>query len=112
LIGLFGSLPILLSVKQRTFYLVPSLPYFVLAIATLIYPYYIAITNNWKIGSKSIKYFKISASAIVLILCVYLGSKVGQIGRSHNLINTMNYFKTKFPVGQMIGICPENDYDY
>lgn len=111
LVGLCASLPIIMSVKQRTFYLVPSLPYFVLAIATIVYPYYDGITEKWQVG-KGLKYFRITAVTLSLALCAYLGTKVGQVGRDHQLISNIKYIKTQFPEGQMLGICPQANNDY
>lgn len=112
LIGLCASLPILLSVKQRTFYLVSSLPYFVFALSLLVYPYYTGITEKWPTGNKGMKYFRTVATVISAGLCVYLGSKIGQPGRDHQLISNMKYISTQFPKGQLLGICPESDKDY
>jgi len=112
LLGVCASLPIMMSVKQRTFYLIPSLPYYVMAIALLAYPYYLAITERYKGGANSLRYFKISAAVVSLALCVYLGTKVGQIGRDGELIKNMNYLASKFPKGQVFGICAEADKDY
>ncbi len=112
LIGLCASLPILLSVKQRTFYLVPSLPYFVFALSLVVYPYYTGITERWPAGNKGIKYFRMVVVVISAGLCVYLGSKIGQPGRDHQLISNMKYIRTQFPKGQLLGICPESDKDY
>lgn len=112
LIGVAASAPIMLSVKQRSFYLIPSLPFYVLALTTLLYPYYYAITERLSVGNKGIKYFKISASVIAVGLCVYLGSKVGQVGRDHQLISNMKYLQQQFPKGQVFGICAEGDKDY
>lgn len=112
LIGVAASLPIMLSVKQRSFYLIPSLPFYVLALSTLLYPYYHVLTERLSVGNNGIKYFKISASVIAVGLCVYLGSKVGQVGRDHQLISNMKYLQQQFPKGQVLGICAEGDKDY
>lgn len=112
LIGLCASLPILLSVKQRTFYLVPSLPYFVMAVGMVAYPYYYSVTEKWPVGRSGYKYFRMVATVAVAALVVYLGSKVGQVGRDHYLIDNMKYIGSKFPKGKVVGICPEHDKDY
>lgn len=112
LIGLCASLPMILSVKQRTFYLVPSLPYFVLAIATLAYPYYQALTDKWRIGIKSIRSFKVITASLAILLCVYLGSKFGQIGRNHEIIANMHQIEEHYPKGTVLGICPGQAVDY
>ena len=39
LIGLSASLPLLITLKQRTFYLVPSIPFFILALNCFVIPF-------------------------------------------------------------------------
>ncbi|HEY9176261.1 MAG TPA: glycosyltransferase family 39 protein [Flavipsychrobacter sp.] len=112
LVGIAASLPMMLSVKQRTFYLVPSLPYYIMALCVVLYPFYIALTNRLGVGEKRLKYFKMSAAVISLGLCVYLGSKVGQPGRDHEMIANMKYIGAHMPKGEKIGICSEMDKDY
>lgn len=112
LVGVAASLPIMLSVKQRTFYLVPSLPFYVLALTVFIYPYFAAITERLKVSDKGLKYFSISAVVAIAGLCIYLGSKVGQIGRDKELITNMHYLAEKFPSEQVFGICSEAEKDY
>ncbi|MCB9046183.1 MAG: glycosyltransferase family 39 protein [Chitinophagales bacterium] len=112
LIGLAASTPIMMSVKQRTFYLVPSLPYYVLAVAAIAYPYFLVITNRFKAGQKGLRIFRLSAIIVSLGLCIYLGSKVGQVGRDHEMISNMHYLAEKFPKGEVLGICAEAEKDY
>lgn len=112
IIGIVASLPMLLSVKQRTFYLVPSLPFYVLSVSVLIYPIYISLTDKWKVGAKGVRYFKMISAVIIAGLCIYLGSKFGQVGRNHELIYSMKYIGTQFPKRQTFGICAEADKDY
>lgn len=112
LVGISASLPMMLSVKQRTFYLVPALPFYIMALCIVLYPYYIALTNRLAVGDKGLKYFRISAIAISIGLCAYLGSKIGQPGRDHELLANMKYIGQHIPKGEAIGICAEMDKDY
>lgn len=112
LMGICGSLPIMLSVKQRTFYLLPALPFYVLAIALLIYPWFVSVTNKPRMKTAAFRRFNITAIIVGLALLVYLGTKVGQVGRDHELIANMKYLGTQFPPGQTFGICAEANEDY
>lgn len=111
LVGIAASLPMMSSVKQRTFYLIPSLPFYVLALATLALPYYHAITNKMAIGN-GIRYFKMASIIACIGLSIYLGSKFGQVGRNHELIETMKYMNTQLPTDQEVSICDESRKDY
>lgn len=112
LVGISASLPMMLSVKQRTFYLVPSLPFYIMALCAVLYPYYIALTNKWQMGNKALNYFKMAAIIIALGLCGYLGTKVEQPGRDHELLADIKYIGQQIPRGEAIGICAEADKDY
>ena len=112
LIGLSASLPMMMSIKQRSFYLIPSLPYFTIAASVLITPYFIDLTDKLAISGKSLKRFNIVAICIVPVLCFYLFSKIGQVGRDHQLISNVKFLQTQFPKGQVFGICQAADKDY
>lgn len=112
LIGLSASLPLMLSVKQRTFYLIPSLPYFVIAISIIAYPTYKTIAERFNTSQKALRSFAIISGIIALGLFSYLATKVGDIGRDKELITNIQSLQNKFPQGQVFGICPEMDFDY
>lgn len=112
LVGISASLPMMLSVKQRTFYLVPSLPFYIMALCIVLYPYYIALTNRLPVGDKSFRYFKTIAVVASLSLCLYLGSKIGQPGRDHELLADIKYIAQHVPRGEAVGICSEARNDY
>ncbi len=112
LVAVSASLPIMLSVKQRTFYLVPSLPYYVMALCFVVYPYYVALTDRLRVGDKSLRYFKVTATVVSLALGVYLGSKIGKPGRDHELLADIKYIGQNVPKDEVVGICAEKDKDY
>jgi hypothetical protein len=66
LVGLSASAPIMISPKQLSFYVVPSLPFFALAIGMVLSP----ILADWigKIKAKSIGINIVKALGIILIL--------------------------------------------
>lgn len=112
LVGISASLPIMMSVKQRTFYLVPSLPYYIIALSLWILPVYVKVTGRLRISLKGSRHFKMIAGVVSIILCIYLGSKIGQVGRNKELISNIKYLATQFPKGQVLGICPESERNY
>lgn len=112
LVGLGGSLPILISVKQRGFYLLPALPYYVLAISLLVSPLFYQITEKLSSGHKRIKIFKIVAAIISIGLVLYLGSKVNQIGRDKEMISEINMMSQYLPTDETVGICNELENEY
>lgn len=112
LMGIAASLPIMLSVKQRSFYLISSLPFYILSLSLFILPYYIQATDKLKAGQKAMRKFFVIAFVATLIVCFYLGNKVGKVGRDHQLIEELEYISNQFPKDQVFGICPDSDKDY
>lgn len=112
LIALGSSLPIMLSVKQRSFYLIPSFIYFALAIAMFAYPYYSAITARYNVGTKTMKTVYITTCIAILAICIFLSTKFGQISRDEGYITDIKTMCTIIPRGEKVGICLEMDKDY
>lgn len=66
MIAMFASLPLLISQKQRSFYLVPSLPFFAMAFSLIIEPYVISFCQ--RIKPNAIKVTGIVTLLIALIV--------------------------------------------
>lgn len=105
IVGLGASLPILTSLKQRSFYIIPSLPYYIIALGLYILPMYTALTAKYRMGDKTFRIFKMSAIIAGLGLTVYLGSKVNVYGRDREVITEVKRIGEVFPNGKPIGLC-------
>ncbi len=112
MIALGSSLPIMLSVKQRSFYLIPSFIYFALAIAMFAYPYYAAITARYSVGMKTMKVVRITTAITIIFIAVFLSYEFGQIARDGEYITDIKAMQRIIPQGEKVGICLEMDKDY
>lgn len=112
LVGISGSIPIMLSIKQRSFYLIPSFPYYAMALAAIVYPYFIALTNKRNASIKTWRIYRVVSLVAVVVILGYLVSKVGDIGRDKELITDIQKLSQVFPKRQTVGICFEGDKDY
>lgn len=113
IVGLGASLPILTSLKQRSFYIIPSLPYYIIALGLYILPIYTVLTDKYRMGDKAYSIFRIAGIIASLGLMVYLGSKVNVYGRDKEIITEIKYIGDHFPKGEPIGICDaQNDGDF
>lgn len=65
LVALAGSLPLLISQKQRAFYLVPSLPFFAISFSLITVPYLNRVIQN--VNSKAIKI----TGMVVIVLSIF-----------------------------------------
>lgn len=112
LVGVSGSLPIMVSIKQRSFYLVPSIPFFVIGLALLAYPFVSGMVKKYTLSPAKTRYLNIA----LLIACVasipYLFSKVNTIGREKELINDIKLIDNVLPAADTIGICSEMNFDF
>jgi hypothetical protein len=111
LLALCGSLPIVISLKQRTFYLTPVFPYFAFAIALTAYPAFAVLMKR-----ASIPIAKNFVNALILVASLgaagYVATRFGKIGRDEAMITDVRQMQQLIPEGEKIGICRAMDRDY
>lgn len=111
LVGCSASLPMLISLKIRWFYLIPAIPYLTIAFAYLVAPvvrYWLnkANLNLWKTRL----YF---TYAIAIIGCSgYLLSKIGTTGRDHILTADLKKIQPFIPQKADVFICQAMHQDW
>ncbi len=103
LFGLSGVIPIMISMKQREYYLFPALPFFYIGICILFQPTLDRLddlikkkfTNTW-----------ITASIVLLsIWTFYQGiNSYGNFARDHSLLHDLQLFSDRIPSGSTIAI--------
>jgi 4-amino-4-deoxy-L-arabinose transferase-like glycosyltransferase len=106
-LGLTGVLPIMISLKQSGFYIVPTYPFFAIATSIFIYPFieYLLLRLNFK--SKAFRVFNwigygLFAAGIVLSLCFNNG-----YSRDKDKIKEIYSILPEIPKGSIINISPE-----
>ena len=113
LIGISGSLPLMVTLEQRGFYLVTSLPFFCLAFALLSLNYFTSLLQNTKFSVSISTVLK--SISVILFLCsfIYFSLSVGKTKRDKELLHDVYLCKTFMQKGEVIGI-PEamwNDWN-
>lgn len=97
LIGLSASLPIMISPKQLSFYMIPSLPYFAIGLSLLIAPF----VNEYikKINERNFLYklFKYQVVVTIPILLFFTISSYGTFSRDYEMIHDVDL------IGQHLG---------
>lgn len=101
LIGLSGSVPLMLTLVQRSFYLLPSMPFFSVAIALLISPYIKSILFSDKLQSKII--YPISL-LILFISVIYCSLQIGKTGRDFDILHDVYAFSKYIPEDSTVGL--------
>lgn len=104
LIGLSGSLPLMVTLEQRGFYLVTTLPFFALAIAMLAA---VGLSGAIEKINVEAKGFKISTIVIVLLFItsvVYSLSRIGKSKRDVNMLEDVYALGNILPRGTTVSI--------
>lgn len=90
LTGLAGSAPLMLTMVQKAFYLLPCFPYFAIATAALIAPYIARFTTKEGPSSTGFNLFK---GVSVLLLCgaiTAVGVMKGKTGRDRDVLHDVH----------------------
>jgi 4-amino-4-deoxy-L-arabinose transferase-like glycosyltransferase len=111
IIGLSASLPIMISIKQSEYYLVPSIPYFGLGIALLLKNYQ-AQRFKKDINRLTFRISLICLSSGLIGLIFISISSYGKICREENLINISGSVSKTVPAGSTIKICEGLNTDW
>jgi hypothetical protein len=86
LIGLSGSLPLMVTLEQRGFYLVTSFPFFAIAIAMWLAPRITVFINKINVSSSRFRFLKITSIILLLATTVFSLLQIGNTKRDNDLL--------------------------
>lgn len=112
LIGLAGSLPLMITLEQRSFYLVTSLPFFALALALFTEPYLATALQQIRTKAKGFRIFSAAAGLLLAAALVFCMLQVGKAKRDGAMLQDVYLFGTIIPHGEVIGLPQEMCYDF
>lgn len=98
LIGISASLPLIVTLKQRGYYLVPSIPFYILCIGFLGVPYLSKALE--KTSTNTLKYIGY-ATVITSIIIVVVS--FGKFSRDEALLKDLYTIKTEIKKGEIFG---------
>ncbi len=76
LLALSASIPLIISLKQRKFYLIPSIPFYILSISCLILPFIKMMIDKWsKSTLRWIKRISLISASFLILVSVFLFGK-------------------------------------
>lgn len=110
LIGLSASLPLMITLKQRTFYLYPGMPFFILAAVEIIEPLLdpcIRVFNRLFVTRVRIVSFFLFAASLVYALLQY-----GKFSRDEVLLHDVYIISKAVPSGTVLGCKDANQYEW
>ncbi len=112
LLGLSGSLPLIVTLEQRGFYLATSLPFFALGFACLIQPYFSSISKTIKVGRPIFKWSKKISIVLFLTVIIFSFLQVGKTKRDHDRLHDVYAIGEKLPRFSKIDVLPIVIHDY
>lgn len=112
LMALSASLPLTVTMEQRPFYLTPSIPFYVLALAAICYNSYYDLYSRWDIETNRIRNVN-----IVLVVLLFIGTVVVFINpnnpkRDKALLHDIYLLKKAIPEGSTISITDNLFFEY
>jgi len=103
-IGFAGTIPLMLTLVQKSFYFVQSLPFFALGLAMLSAP----VVNLWikKINKQKVlfKVFYVLSIVGLISITVYSVKQIGKTERDHAMLHDVHLIGKVIPEGTLIGI--------
>ncbi len=110
LIGLTASLPLIISLKQRSFYLVPSLPFYVLAIGILLLPKITTLSDL--ISHSVLKFLRYIFMLLATGVVLFSVFKFGDYSRDKDLQQDIYQLAKILPEGVTISTNSSNCSDW
>lgn len=110
LIGFSASIPLILSLKQRSFYFVPSISFFAIAFGIYLIPFFHNLIE--KTSLKMMNIFKISSIFISIFVIILSISLLGKYSRDENKIRDIEMISTIVPYGSNVCSTKENRYNW
>ncbi|MBN1988177.1 MAG: glycosyltransferase family 39 protein [Bacteroidales bacterium] len=107
LVVLSGVFPIMISMKQRNFYILTVYPLFAIALSYYLYPLFGFIRTNINFTNKSIRSFKIATVTLVVISILLAVLNTSRVGRDKVMINDCKAIIGVTGEDTTIGICPD-----
>lgn len=98
LLALSGTIPLMVTKEQRRFYLVPALPFYAVAIASLVSRKTADSVNLLMAGEKSRRALNSSAALILISVVFFSAYSVGKPGRDAALIAEVKEIGKHVPV--------------
>jgi len=113
-IGLSGSLPLMLTMVQKGWYMVPSFPFFALGFSILIVPIISAGIKRINVQSIRYKIFKIFSVSLFVNVMVFILMQAGKINRSEETIKDVYKIGNVVPKFSTITVPPSmyDQYDF
>ena len=110
LVGISASIPLIISPKQSQYYLVPSIPFYILSASVLIAPLIIPILSSLS-GTFKGWILKISCGFFIFIIFLSL-SRIGKFSRDEQKLSDVYTISNHLPQGTILSTTPDINQDW
>ncbi len=107
LLTLSGVIPIMISLKQSSFYILAVYPFFALSLGYLLYPLVKKMLIRIDTNSKIYRRFVYFTYCLILVSMTISVAQAGRIGRDHNEISDCYLVIAEVGKGKTINICDD-----
>ncbi len=113
-IGLSGSYPLMLTMVQKGWYMVPSFPYFAISLAILVTPSISVALKRINIQSVRYKFFKYISISLFLACIIFIFMQSGKISRHEEMVTDVYEIGTVVPKFSTLTVPQKmyNQYDF
>jgi 4-amino-4-deoxy-L-arabinose transferase-like glycosyltransferase len=111
-LGLSGVLPIMISMKQSGFYIIPVYPFFAVAAGILLYSSIDSLVLRINSKSKGFVLFRLIGYSMFITGIVFSVYFSNQYSRDKNLIKDTYVILPEIPNGSIINITPDMNEDF
>ncbi len=110
LVFLSATLPMLISAKQRTYYLMPAIPWLAIFLAAWVSPFANAVGQ--RMTAKIQHALRLVCFAALVVVAIFSITTWGTPGRDADQLRIVQYMQTVVPYGETVGVCSDSYYDY
>ena len=109
ILGIFASLPIMISLKQRSFYLLPSIPFFSLWIALILRPYVLALLLKYNLFFETKIWIRFVPIFVMIVGIVIITLRIPYENRDQLKLETVRRVGEKIGKNQLLS-CSRSTY--
>lgn len=103
-LGLSGAVPIMVSLKQSGFYIIPVFPFFALAAASWIAPKILPLIHKINVNSKRFKIFRYTAYGLFLLSMILNVIQINKTGRDTKMLEDVYSISGIIPEATTVSI--------
>lgn len=107
LVGLSGVIPIMVSMKQNGFYILPALPFFAMGVAVFIYPLSSYLLAKVNYNGKAYRRFHLFGSVLLLAGITLSLAQANTVGRDKVKLADLRQVFTVVPKNEIINVHPD-----